>query len=182
MKLERILVDQDDVLADFQGNFLRIWRERYPKRQFVPIEERKHFMLEKDYASEYEPDINEILSSPGFFRSMPPIEGAIEAVKEIKNKYCEVFICTSPLRVYQNSIEKYEWVEQYLGPEWIEKIILTKDKTLVRGDILIDDKPIIKGIATPAWEHILYTQPYNKGLTDRRHLTWKNWKEVLGFK
>ena len=58
----------------------------------------------------------------------------------------EVFICTAPLTNYENSVlEKYKWVEKNFGHEWIKKIILTKDKTLIKGDILIDDNPEIFG-------------------------------------
>ena len=40
---------------------------------------------------------------------------------------------------------QFEWVEHHLGWKWINKLIVTKDKTVVSGDLLIDDKPIIKG-------------------------------------
>ena len=40
---------------------------------------------------------------------------------------------------------QYAWVEKHLGHEFLEQIILTRDKTLITGDILIDDKPDILG-------------------------------------
>lgn len=40
---------------------------------------------------------------------------------------------------------QYAWVERHLGPEFLDKVILTRDKTIVSGDILIDDKPDILG-------------------------------------
>ena len=40
--------------------------------------------------------------------------------------------------------EKYQWVEKYLGKSAVSQLMLTKDKTIVHGDILIDDKPMIK--------------------------------------
>jgi len=55
-----------------------------------------------------------------------------------------------------------------------------KDKTLIIGDILIDDKPEIKGISTPNWEHIIFDQPYNKNITNKKRINWDNFKEVLG--
>jgi 5'-nucleotidase len=71
-------------------------------------------------------------------------------------------------------------VEKNLGPDWVKRVILTKDKTLVKADFLIDDKPEITGAeAVPVWEHILYDRPYNRG-ANRKRLTWANWKEVLG--
>ena len=40
---------------------------------------------------------------------------------------------------------QYAWVEKHLGQEFVEQVILTRDKTLISGDILIDDKPDIIG-------------------------------------
>ena len=59
--------------------------------------------------------------------------------------------------------EKYAWVERHLGAEWKGRILITSDKTLVRGDVLIDDKPLITGAeASPAWAHLLFDAPYNR--------------------
>ncbi len=40
---------------------------------------------------------------------------------------------------------QYAWVEKHLGHDFLEQVILTRDKTLITGDILIDDKPDILG-------------------------------------
>ena len=40
---------------------------------------------------------------------------------------------------------QYAWVEKHLGCDFLEQVILTRDKTLISGDILIDDKPDIQG-------------------------------------
>ena len=45
--------------------------------------------------------------------------------------------------------EKYQWVDKYLGKKAVTQLMLTKDKTIVHGDILIDDKPLIKGLDEP---------------------------------
>ena len=179
----RILVDMDGVIADFDGEFLKRWQERHPDKPYVPFEERKSFYVRDSYPDILKPLVTEILLEPSFFRDMMPMNGAKEALLEMEQMGHEVFICTSPLSTYQNCVlEKYEWVEKFLGTGWVSRIILTKDKTLVRGDILIDDKPEITGVeSTPSWEHIVYDRPYNRDVKKRR-LTWENWKEVLGFR
>lgn len=40
---------------------------------------------------------------------------------------------------------QYAWVEKHLGYDFLEQVILTRDKTLISGDVLIDDKPDILG-------------------------------------
>ena len=41
------------------------------------------------------------------------------------------------------------------------------DKTLVRGDVLIDDKPHVTGSNAPTWQHLLYDAPYNRDIERR---------------
>ncbi|HSO12547.1 MAG TPA: hypothetical protein VLT51_09245 [Anaerolineales bacterium] len=178
----RILVDMDGVISDFDGEFLKRWRERHPEKFFAPMEGRTTFYVKDSYPEELKPLVSEILLEPGFFRDMIAMEGAKEALFEMNQMGVEVFICSSPLSTYKNCVlEKYEWVENYLGLDWVKRIILTKDKTLVKANYLIDDKPEITGVEnTPSWEHIVYDRPYNRGVNKRR-LTWKNWKDVLGF-
>ena len=45
---------------------------------------------------------------------------------------------------------------RHLGQEWARKVILTADKTLVSGAVLIDDKPKITGApARPDWKQTI---------------------------
>ena len=62
--------------------------------------------------------------------------------------------------------EKYQWVEKHLGKKAVSQLMLTKDKTIVRGDLLIDDKPGIKGLDSPSWFHALFTAAHNTWFTD----------------
>jgi len=171
------------VLSDFDGEFLKRWRERYPDKLYVPFEERTDFYVRNSYPDELKHLVTEILLEPTFFRDMMPVDGGKDALFEMKKMGLEVFLCTSPLSTYKNCVlEKYEWVEKTLGADWVHRIVLTKDKTIVQGDILIDDKPVITGVEnTPSWEHILYDCPYNREI-NRKRLTWNNWKEVLAIK
>lgn len=178
----RILIDMDGVLSDFDGEFLKRWRERYPDKFYVPIEERTTFYVKQQYPTELNPLVTEIIREPGFFRDMMPVAGGKDALVEMKSMGHEVFICTSPLSAYKNCVlEKFEWVEKYLGSSWVERIILTKDKTIVKADYIIDDKPEINGVENmPSWEHVLYDCTYNRDV-DKKRLTWGNWKAVLGI-
>jgi 5'-nucleotidase len=58
-------------------------------------------------------------------------------------------------------------------------MIVSKDKTIVHGDFLIDDKPSIKGVQQPTWEHLLYSQPWNAKVSSKRRITWQNWRSVI---
>jgi 5'-nucleotidase len=63
----------------------------------------------------------------------------------------------------------------------VNRIILTKDKTLIKADYIIDDKPEISGVENmPAWEHIIFDRPYNRQVNKRR-ITWETWKDVMAL-
>ena len=87
------------------------------------------------------PGINYPQSQYGFFRSLSPIDGALEAL-EILSTNNDVWILTRPS--VQNLLcytEKAEWIKNHLGEEWLNKLIICPDKSLVLGDYLIDDCP-----------------------------------------
>jgi 5'-nucleotidase len=176
----RILVDMDGVIADLEGGFLKIWRAQYPEKHFIPSEQRTTFYMADQYPDDIKDLVHQIHVMPSFFRSLEPIEGSLKALNEMKEMGHEVFICSSPLSRFNNCVlEKYEWVDSYLGKEWVKAIILCKDKTVIKGDILIDDRPNITGCDVPSWEHVLYDQPYNRAVSNKRRLSWDNWKSVL---
>jgi len=169
----------DGTIADFEESMLAHLKERLPEYPFKPLSERVSHKFYEDYPEEVHSSIHEIYHAKGFYENLPPIEGAIDALKEM-NEHFTVFICSTPLRDYMfNIFEKYAWIDAHLGKEWIEKIILTRDKTLIHGDYLIDDAPVVNGVFQPKWEHILFDQAYNRKDTHKRRLNWQNWRSVL---
>lgn len=90
-----------------------------------------------------------------FFENLEPIPGSIEAYNELKQKY-NVKILSRP-SVYNplSYMEKRLWVEKYLGFNECKNLILSCDKTLLKGKYLIDDIDQI-GLFKPEWEHIHY--------------------------
>ncbi|KAM4765452.1 5'(3')-deoxyribonucleotidase, mitochondrial isoform 2-T2 [Cyanocitta cristata] len=131
-----------------------------------------------------------IWESKNFFIELDPLPGAVEAVKQMANLAdTDVFICTSPIKKYRYCpYEKYAWVEKHFGPEFLEQIVLTRDKTVVSADLLIDDRPDITGAEqNPTWEHVLFTACHNKHLQlkppSRRLHSWSDdWKAILDSK
>lgn len=109
-----LLLDMDEVLVDFHSHpTLRVPRDSYN---------------------------HENIYKRGYFGQLKPLSAAVESVKELLacGKY-NIYICTQPLAGSPYSYsEKAEWIAEYL-PELEGKIIMTCDKSMVRGDILIDD-------------------------------------------
>jgi 5'-nucleotidase len=174
-----ILLDQDGVLADFEQGFHDAWvAQERPCPAILPIQ-RRSFYLRDDYPPHVNDLVQQIYTSPGFFRNLAPHAGALHGVKDMLSAGHDVRICTSPLSQYRNCVtEKYEWVEQHLGFDFVARMMVTKDKTLMHGDVLIDDRPEVVGSRTPTWQHWVMDQPYNRN-SSRPRLSWANWSSVL---
>jgi len=180
MKDITILFDMDSVIVDTSARFIERWKEMFPEVPCVPYEKMSTLFLEELYSPEHRDKVSQVWASQGFFYGLKALPGALEAMEEIKRKVKDVAICTSPTSTSRYAAqEKSDWVKDNLGDDWLKRLILTRDKTRVRGDILIDDKPKIFGAQNPSWEHILYTHPWNVEVNHLRRLTWNNWKEVL---
>ena len=176
-----LLIDMDGVVADFELGFLQAFRSKYPSEPYIPIPERTVFKIKDQYPEELKPKVRSIIEAPGFYRNLPMIKGSKSTIMEMYDMGLNFYFCSSPLSKYKNCVlEKYEWIEEQFGSNFTDKIILTRDKTVVQGDLLIDDKPEITGaLEEPSWEHILYISPYNKNVEGKRRLSWENWKEIL---
>jgi 5'(3')-deoxyribonucleotidase len=110
MSKKTIYVDMDDTIADFVGS--EVFKDGF------------------DVAKMYE---------PGFFRNLKPIPGALVGVRQLIRMGFDVQILSQPVAESAHSYqEKVEWIGMYF-PELINKINLTQDKGLFKGDFLIDD-------------------------------------------
>ncbi len=178
-----VLVDFDNTIADFDEGFLRRWRQLFPDRPYVQQTGRRTFKVDDETVyNPYKTDVRAIIGADGFIAGLPPRDGAVQALQEMLAAGNEVFICTAPLsQPLPNVPEKYQWVAQYLGEDWAKhRIIVSKDKTLVVGDVLIDDNPgEITGKRAPQWSRVIYDRVYNQQVPGRRLMHWSNWRTQL---
>jgi 5'-nucleotidase len=116
MTSQTVFVDMDGVLCDFQTAFNR-------ERLLDPAQPFPQ-------------------SAPGFYRSLMPIDGAIDGFQSlVSNPHFNVHILTAPSLYNPLSYtEKRLWVEDHLGFSAVERLIIANDKSMLKGDILIDDQ------------------------------------------
>lgn len=111
----KVYVDMDNVLCDFVKLYLE-WKKDHPEITFPQ-------------------------SQFGFFSNMEPVLNAVESFKKLEEHF-DVYILTRPsiynLMCYT---EKADWVKRHLGFHVLENLIISCDKSLVKGlgGYLIDD-------------------------------------------
>lgn len=175
------LVDIDGVLADWMGGLRTKLHE-------ICQASNKGYPLDGDQKSwellTGDPDADDLIATaqnhPELYISLPVIDGAKQGLETLERLGYNVFICSTPAEDNPTcASQKLAWIKDNFGVRWVPKVILTSDKTLVRGDILIDDKPIIKGAMEPEWEHIIFDASYNKQAKGRRLAHWSELESVL---
>lgn len=179
----RIAIDMDGPLADWFGGVQKAFKKLTPFLEWIPYEKATGFHLADMYPASVRQDIWNAGSSTGLYANLDPIKGAIEALKDMElncSEFIEPFIVTSPNTHCENQAcwsEKAQWVEKHLGRYWLDRLILTRDKTLIDAFLIIDDKPEITGVIAPAWDHLVYNHPWNEEVrkNGKPGFTWSDW-------
>jgi 5'(3')-deoxyribonucleotidase len=179
-----VFVDMDGVLADFDARF-----NFYIEKHAVPVKDATAWKLadrldmDRKRANNF---INAMMCEPGFWTGIEPIEDGAETLTGwLKDDFADIYIATSPWWSSPKCMqEKTDWVRRRIPKFPVKNIIMISEKHLLRGNILIDDKP----------EHIerwrgdnaiVFAQPWNAGVKMGLHeatgcYVWRSpsWKYV----
>ncbi len=103
------------------------------------------FTVAHSLAVQHNPDIRWPQSVPGFFESLEPIDGAIDAVTQLKERF-DVYVLSAPsTRNPHSYTEKRRWIEAHFDYQFTKRLILSSNKGLLKGDYLVDDHVAGKG-------------------------------------
>ena len=121
MKKKIVYVDMDNTIVNFKSGIEKLSKEDQEKY--------------KDNFDDH----------PEIFSLMEPIDGAIEALKELNNRFDLYILSTAPWDNPNAWKHKREWVGKYFGNAegsifW-KRLILSHHKNLNKGAYLIDDHP-----------------------------------------
>lgn len=183
-----ILIDMDGVVCDFDEKFYELcaFREYVMHGGAVsavnPCTEHRfatHCIDDRKQRS----SALRFVESPGWFRNLKPIEGAIDGLhKLLERDDSDVFLCTKPMTKNPTCRdEKAEWVRQHLGSKWLDRLIIAPDKGMVRGDVLLDDAPKSQWFDRAEWEPVIFPTAWNgpesqlaarEGIEDYMRWSW----------
>lgn len=184
-KGKTVLVDMDNSLVDWDGEFIRRFAAmaKRPEEEVErAVRNRQKFEIEENFDPSEHELVMEVITSPGFYESLEPYPGAVEALNRLLEEGADVKLVTAPHPACAGSCarEKFLSVEKHLGPGWLERLIITRDKTHVQGDILVDDKPQVTGGQPTLWTHVLFDQAYNRKVEGKARMSsWSQWAQVL---
>jgi 5'(3')-deoxyribonucleotidase len=159
-----VLVDVDGVVADFVGATIRALGGGF-----------KHDDV-KDFNFVGTPDFDRVKAeaawvSPGFVTNIPVLRYAIEGIMQLR-EISDVVFCTAPFEGAPCWVsERVRWLERHFGAA-PEEIIFAKDKSLVVGDMLVDDK--CANLDRPgSWLPVCWDQPWNRMYRGLRVTSWR---------
>jgi len=137
-KIKTLLVDMDCILVDMLPPWLKSYSEE--TGTVVKVEDVDDYDLRR-FCTNVKA-LDNILHKPGFFYDMEPMPEAVKYLTKLMEDGYDVVILTQPPRRAEFAVrDKRRWMKKYFPKFELANMIFAHRKHLVRGDLLIDDKP-----------------------------------------
>lgn len=183
--MKKLIIDFDDVICD--NEFVACYNEFFHTN-------KKHsdfggFLID---TSIKDPDVRkafgEYVVERNFYKNATIKLDAVMAIEKLSKKY-SVYICTAYYMAYvRNSCgkvldQKYTFIAEHMPNFDMSKIIFTNSKSVVNGDIMIDDS-INNLITNNACTKLLFTAEHNENIEQEeliKHniIRVNGWQEIL---
>ena len=169
MKRKSLAIDMDGVIADVEAHALQIYYERFgklwtkedasgkPEKDLLPDGYFRNFVLE-----------------PGFFRSAPVMDGAVEALQKLQEHY-DIYIVSAAMEFPLSLPEKYDWMTEHFPFISWRNLVFCGDKSIISTDFMIDDHP--KNLDHFSGQSIIFSSFHNFDIN--RYPRINNWEEGL---
>jgi 5'-nucleotidase len=170
--VERIAIDMDEVLADTAAHQLAWY-----VRDFGPGL-TKADLLGRNFHTivpvAHHPRIREHLHHPDFFRDIPVMAGAIDAIHALSTRY-ELFVASAAMEHPVSFNAKFAWLREYFPNISPSNCIFCGDKSVIGAEYLIDDSPyqLVRFRGAP----IIFTAPHNVHETRFRRVN--DWDDAV---
>lgn len=172
-----ILVDMDGPLADFDAHFYELCvANGFGLDYEGPTFQRHRFATDHIVDRSQRRAARQMVNQdPTWFRELPVVPGAPEGLEELAG-LADVWICTKPLEANPTCRDaKAAWLAEHFGERWLQRLILAPDKSMVVGDVLLDDAPKVEWLARAQWRPVIYEMPWNGHGSDWGALPHWSW-------
>ena len=111
------------------------------------------------------------IESGHFFRGLPLVPGALEGVAGLEAAGHDLWVCSKPLEANPHcASDKMGWIEEHF-PSLVGKVILAPKKSMIKGDVLLDDAHKVRDFHEASWVPVWYPYPHNFNV-DRAYWSW----------
>lgn len=160
----------DGVLADVEAQYLKWYERDYSLKMTKDDIQGKN----EDTAFPEKGALRKFVNTEGFFLTLPVMEGAIDAIKLLSEKF-EIYIVSAAMEFPLSLPEKLEWLNiNFPSISWCN-IIFCGDKSIINTDYMIDD--YTKNLDHFKGKTIMFHAFHNT--MHNHHVRANNWKEVL---
>jgi 5'-nucleotidase len=149
----KLVVDMDEVIVNLMEPTIEVYNDKY----------KTNLMLADITEWKLPKGMKELFNIPGFFLGLPPLEGAVEGMRELRSKKegHDIIIATSPSGTPHIAQEKMLWLKFWL-PEFMGGLHLCHRKDRLIGDLICDDCP--EYLTNFQGARLIMDRPWNRDL------------------
>ena len=159
----------DGVIADNTTHYLN-WYEK----EFGEKLNRKIFHGVPELEGLPNKAVRKFLFTEGFFRTLPVMPGAQEAVKQLMHNF-DVYIVSAAMEFPHSLIEKYQWLQEHFPYIKWSNMVFCGNKGIIGTDYMIDDH--VKNLDCCQGKTFIFTAGHNVDVN--HHTRVNNWDEVV---
>lgn len=176
MKIKKIALDMDGVLANMMPYLLYLLNRYHGEK--LTLEDVTEWDIHKACKNCTPEECYQYFDEPGFFRHLPLMPGAQNAVKALQRQGFEIVIIST---TKHGQSDKLHWLSKNLPTIDLDNVFMGKNKYHIAADVFVDDS--IDNLekykaAHPGALVICFDAPYNRKYTGLRA---KTWDEVLSW-
>lgn len=151
-----LLIDQDDVLAEYIGAVTEAFNKKYDTHF------KKEDCVRWDLYSVFGEKIETVMHEPELFRNLEPTKDALEVFQRLyESNLFDMYIVSA---AHPSAVEaKFEWIRKHLPFFPIKHFIICSCKSRIKGDYLLDDgMHNILEFEAAGGKGIVFERPHNR--------------------
>ena len=170
----KIFIDMDHTLNRLYESYVEYYNKMYGANLSLNRENLTTYYIHEITGPNKDEERKkkyEIFNTPGFWEGIPIYDGAVEVMERLYKEH-EVYILTAPWTPAPNCYaEKRAWIEKHLPFFDVNRMIFTKHKYLLCGDIIVDDCPEHLINNSCRWQ-IKMWYPFNENIPGMDAANW----------
>jgi 5'-nucleotidase len=180
MRAPVLLLDMDGPLADFDVHgWERCTALGHEFDVDGPNQQTARYFTDHMPIKAHRTAARQMIEAAGWFNDLPVTPGALEGVRTLLERGVDVWVCTKPLEANPTCRDdKGMWLRRHL-PELEHKLILAPDKSMIRGDVLLDDAPKLEWIPLASWRPVIFASPFNGAGSEYEGLARWSWADPI---